>query len=1112
MRKFYQLFFVFFVFAFSAGAQVKNMSDFVSQKRFDLKSAATSTKLKVLPPSEEDCGCKIDALILFSDNQDIGVVAYLKNNLMATGRFASVNSLSFYPNPGITVADIQDYDAVLVYMNIGNFDYSSVSQALRDYMDSGGGVITCVLTNHDDWNLNLGAGYEVVGTAGSYSSDNISLGNVSDPFHPVMYGVKTLSFYTYFHSSAQLNPATTMLADWNNGQPAVSVRENIGINNARAVDLNFFPNTVADNPNAVLLMANSLIWASKQCVCPCDVTVDNDPGVCGAVVNYSVPSPLDAVVTQVDDSGLTSGDLFPVGATVQEWKLDYGDGDVDTCSLTVTVVDTEDPVINCPEDIIADTDPGKCGAVVNYEIPEVIAFSDTFIQYQAYGNCNKWEEFCSQLLPEYDYTRLTMKGTYDPVGVTLTDPVKIKEIADALREGVFASVSDGGQTWSVYDAEGSGIELTGDGLYWDCNSRYAMRPCINHMDWGGIGTYSCEAPSQRMTVEFETAPSGLFAVRDNCDNFSVVQTAGLPIGSEFPIGTTTNSFEISDGSGNLTVCTFDVTVEDKEPPALVASPLDIVLRENGEYVLNKWDIAEMVEGTEDNCTPFEDLEITVFPRSFACVHVGEPVDVEVTATDTLGNSVSEWTTVTVHDTIPPVMSCQDIEVELDENGKARIYPAWINSGDRHTSVPEWARTYNDMESGCYDACGIETLELSRYDFTCDDIGPNTVTMTAWDPSGNSSVCEVTVTVVDGSMPWVECMDTSLVLDENGMAQLTPEMVVADYGDLCGIDTVIVDPMEFDCSMTGDNDVTVRVIDNGGNESACTATVTVIDDQVPVIEQAEDVEITVAPGICMTPVAEYPAIIADDNCDNEPVLEEGYGPDGSFPLGTSVETWTVTDGGGNTATMSFNVTVSTYNGAPEIDAVDDQVLVQDSGVVMIELTGITPGVDCEEQLVTEVVVSSSDTAVVKATVEYTEGSATASLYLEPGELGEGEITVSVYDNGGTENGGTDVTEITFMVDVVEEIPVHSDFELAGDLKVNLYPNPTRDMVNIDIDRSVSCPVDVAVYNISGKQIIRRIFSDSQYVSFSMKDNVSGLYFVKMNIEGTEIVKKLVLDRQ
>jgi hypothetical protein len=249
-----------------------------------------------------------------------------------------------------------------------------------------------------------------------------------------------------------------------------------------------------------------------------------------------------------------------------------------------------------------------------------------------------------------------------------------------------------------------------------------------------------------------------------------------------------------------------------------------------------------------------------------------------------------------------------------------------------------------------------------------------------------------------------------------------------------------------------------------------------------------------------------------NCqDIEVALDEGYGTSGMFPLGTSLETWTATDNEDNTATMFFNITISTYNGAPAIDAVDDIIMVRDSGAMVLTLTGITHGMDCEEQTVTEVTVSSSDTTIVKTTVEYEAGADTASLHLNPADFGQAEITVTVMDDGGIENRGTDVTEITFKVDVVEEMPVYSDFDLA-DMKVNLYPNPTRDMVYIDINRNVTRPVDLSVYTISGKQIIRKIFNDSQYISFSMKDHVSGMYFVKMNIDGQQVVKKLVLDRQ
>ena len=55
-------------------------------------------------------------------------------------------------------------------------------------------------------------------------------------------------------------------------------------------------------------------------------------------------------------------------------------------------------------------------------------------------------------------------------------------------------------------------------------------------------------------------------VSDNCSIVSFQQTAGLSSGSEFPIGTTTNIFEVTDASGNKSTCSFDVIVKDVEAP------------------------------------------------------------------------------------------------------------------------------------------------------------------------------------------------------------------------------------------------------------------------------------------------------------------------------------------------------------------------------------------------------------------------------------------------------------------------------------------------------------------------------------------------------------------
>lgn len=56
----------------------------------------------------------------------------------------------------------------------------------------------------------------------------------------------------------------------------------------------------------------------------------------------------------------------------------------------------------------------------------------------------------------------------------------------------------------------------------------------------------------------------------NCggEGITIVQTAGLPSGSLFPVGITTNSFLLTNEQGLTAECSFDVMVYDMEPPIL----------------------------------------------------------------------------------------------------------------------------------------------------------------------------------------------------------------------------------------------------------------------------------------------------------------------------------------------------------------------------------------------------------------------------------------------------------------------------------------------------------------------------------------------------------------
>ena len=79
------------------------------------------------------------------------------------------------------------------------------------------------------------------------------------------------------------------------------------------------------------------------------------------------------------------------------------------------------------------------------------------------------------------------------------------------------------------------------------------------------------------------------------------------------------------------------------------------------------------------------------------------------------------------DTTDPTAITKDIIVALQPNGTVTITP-------------------QDVDNGSSDACGVGSLSLSQTDFTCADIGPNTVTLTVTDNAGNASTAQAIVNV------------------------------------------------------------------------------------------------------------------------------------------------------------------------------------------------------------------------------------------------------------------------------------------------------------------------------------------------------------------------------
>ncbi|MBK6903231.1 MAG: T9SS type A sorting domain-containing protein [Saprospirales bacterium] len=68
---------------------------------------------------------------------------------------------------------------------------------------------------------------------------------------------------------------------------------------------------------------------------------------------------------QIDNSGYTSGDAFPIGTTIQEWKATDGGGNMSFCEFSVTVLEYPNPnqTLACNDNVQISVDEDGCSEV-----------------------------------------------------------------------------------------------------------------------------------------------------------------------------------------------------------------------------------------------------------------------------------------------------------------------------------------------------------------------------------------------------------------------------------------------------------------------------------------------------------------------------------------------------------------------------------------------------------------------------------------------------------------------------------------------------------------------------------------------------------------------------
>ncbi|RRJ92611.1 T9SS type B sorting domain-containing protein, partial [Flavobacterium macacae] len=360
------------------------------------------------------------------------------------------------------------------------------------------------------------------------------------------------------------------------------------------------------------------------------------------------------------------------------------------------------------------------------------------------------------------------------------------------------------------------------------------------------------------------------------------------------VGPNTVTLTVTDVNGNVSTATAIVTVQDVTAPMVIGQSITIYLDASGVALINSADINN---GSFDNCG-IVTLDASI--RNFTCANVG-PNDVILTAVDASGNSSTATVVVTVVDILAPTVITQNISVQLDANGQTTITPAQINNGST-------------------DNCGIASYALDATDFTCANVGANTVTLTVTDVNGNVSTGTAVVTVQDLIAPTVATQDATVQLDANGNATITPAQINNGSTDNCSIATFALDVTAFTCENVGPNTVTLTVTDANGNVSAGTAIVTVQDVTAPTAI-TQDVTVSLDEfGMAYITVSD----INNGSFDNCGIASVTLSQE-SFECtqtGENFVTMTVTDSSGNVSQMEAVINVINTFGDNDGDGFPD----------------------------------------------------------------------------------------------------------------------------------------------------------------------------------------------
>jgi hypothetical protein len=193
------------------------------------------------------------------------------------------------------------------------------------------------------------------------------------------------------------------------------------------------------------------------------------------------------------------------------------------------------------------------------------------------------------------------------------------------------------------------------------------------------------APDQTQTADLGVCDADVTVVApstgDNCGVASITNdyNASADASDNYPVGTTTVVWTVTDMHLNTNTCSQDITVEDNEDPTAIAQDITVTLDEYGYATIVSMDVDN---GSFDNCMFTSSLDVT----KFDCTNIGLDNTVILTVTDASRNTNSTMATVTILEHFKETLDLRSLSSFEAFTGTGAITNSGTFTGDVGTNV------------------------------------------------------------------------------------------------------------------------------------------------------------------------------------------------------------------------------------------------------------------------------------------------------------------------------------------------------------------------------------------------------------------------------------------